>query len=195
MVRDYTGNPYLLTAAHCALWGTTFYTNSFTSDTWPGFIFCEVGPGVSGVSPWSGYDAAIEPVIAGCGGITSYYHNWSSGANTHVQSATNTQFVGEYVCHVGITTLFQCGTILAVNITSSISYESGVWGVKETDQVCGNAQHGDSGGPVVDGNYKEVAVGLVLSAGSSASCPGGKLWVQQRVFADLGLFNVYVAAS
>jgi hypothetical protein len=194
-VRDYSNNPYVLSAAHCSTWGTTFYTNSFTSDTWPGYIFCEVGPWVTGVSPWSGYDAALEPIASGCGGMIAYYHNWWAGTDTHVQGATNTQFVGEYVCHVGVTTYFQCGTILAVNVTSNIAYETGTYGIKETDQVCGYANHGDSGGPVADGTYKEVATGIMLAAGTYSGCAGGNLWIEQRIFADLNLFHVYVASS
>jgi hypothetical protein len=195
LVRDYSGTSYLLTAAHCSTWGTTFYTNSFTSDTWPGFTYCEVGPWVTGISPWSGYDAAIEPLGSGCGGMIPYYHDWSSGADTHVQGATNTQYVGEYVCHSGVTTHFQCGTIFAVNVTSNIAYETGTYGIKETDQICGYANHGDSGGPVADGTYKEVATGTLLGAGPRAACAGGNFWIEQRIFASLNLFHVYVASS
>jgi hypothetical protein len=195
LVRDYSGTSYLLTAAHCATWGTTFYTNSFTSDTWPGVVYCEVGPWVTGVSGWSGYDSAIEPLGSGCGGMIPYYHNWASGTDTHVQGATNTQYVGEYVCHSGITTHFQCGTIFAANVVSNIVFETGTYGIKETDQVCGYANHGDSGGPVADGTYTEVATGTLISGGPYAGCAGGNLWTEQRIFASLNLFHVYVASS
>src|ERR1700759_2396625 len=59
MVRDYSGNPYMLTAGHCADWGTTFYSNPVTTYTWPKFTVCEPGPWIAGESPWAGHDAAI----------------------------------------------------------------------------------------------------------------------------------------
>lgn len=195
MVRDYSGNPYMLTAAHCVLWGTTFFENPFYTYTWPSRSECQPGPWVGGISPWSGYDAAITP-INGCGGVIPYYHDWEFGTDTHMEGATNTQYVGEYVCHFGVTSLYACGTMRAVNVSTTIKYESGEYSIKETDQVCGYAAPGDSGGPVTDGTYTGDATGILLAAGSESSCGGtNTLWTEQRIFADLNLFNVYVAAS
>lgn len=198
MVRDSSGNPYMLSAGHCNIWGTTFYENPYKSRTWPGLEECQMGPWVHGASPWSGYDASITP-IAGCGGVTPYIHNWETGVNTHQEGATNTPFVGEYVCHWGITSLHQCGTEVAINVSTTINYEdtgSGKWSIKETDQVCGYAAPGDSGGPVTDGTYQGDATGILIGVGPSNSCGGTKtLWTEQRIFADLNMFGVYVAAS
>jgi hypothetical protein len=200
MVRDYSGNPYILTAAHCTIWGTTFYENPFTSKTWPGLAKCELTPWVHGVSPWSGYDAAIIP-LAGCGGMIPYLHNWETGVDTHQEGATNTPFVGEYVCHWGLSvkSLHACGTERSVDVPSNINYEetgSGVWTIQHTDVVCGYVVGGDSGGPVTDGTYTGDATGTVLAAGPDSTCGSTKtFWIEQRIFASLGLFNVYVAAS
>jgi hypothetical protein len=195
MVRSYSGTPYIITAAHCVTWGTTFYTNSFTSEIWPGLKECEVGSPVSGISAWSGYDAAISP-ITGCEGVTPYIHNWETGANIHQEGATNTQYVGEYVCHFGVTSLYACGTIVAVNVPSVIKYETGEYAIKETDQVCGYAAPGDSGGPVTDGTYTGDATGITLAVGPEPKCGGtDTLWIEQRIFAVLNLFDVYVASS
>jgi hypothetical protein len=131
--------------------------------------------------------------------VTPYIHNWETGVNTHQEGATNTQFVGEYVCHWGITSLHQCGTEVATNVSTEINYEasgSGKWSIKETDQVCGYGASGDSGGPVTDGTYKGDATGLLLAVGPDNACGGTKtLWIEQRIFAALNLFGVYVAAS
>lgn len=120
---------------------------------------------------WSGYDAAITP-ITGCGGVIPYYHDWEFGTDTHMEGAVNTQFVGEYVCHYGVTSLYACGTIRAVNVPSVINYESGKYSVQETDQVCGYAASGDSGGPVTDGTYTGDATGITLAVGPEPSCGG-----------------------
>jgi hypothetical protein len=200
MVRDYSSNhnPYLLTAGHCNIYGTTFFTNPDTSETWPGLQGCEIGPWVSGISPWSGYDMAITPVT-GCYGVIPYMHNWITGVDTHQEGATNTPYVGEYVCHWGVTSLFQCGTEVAVNVSSEVNYSgegSGTWLIKATDQVCGYAAPGDSGGPVTDGTYKGDATGILISAGPDNNCGGTKtLWAEQRIFTILNQFGVYVAAS
>jgi hypothetical protein len=202
MVRDYSGNPYILTAGHCSIWGTTFYENPFTSKAWPGLMNCTVGPWVHGASPWSGYDAAIMPVT-GCEGVIPYIHNWETGVDTHQEGATDTQFVGEYVCHWGLSTksLHACGTIFAVNVPSKINYSktgSGEWTIQQTDQICAYGQPGDSGGPVTDGTYTGDATGIMLAFGTDfTDCPqgNGALIIEQRIFTVLGLFNVYVAAS
>lgn len=197
MVRDYSGNPYMITAAHCVIWGTTFYENPFYTYTWPKRKECQPGPWVHGISPWSGYDAAITP-ITGCGGVIPYYHDWEFGTDTHMEGATNTQYVGEYVCHFGVTSLYACGTIHNVDVTSYIGYESGEWGIRETDKVCGYAAPGDSGGPVTDGTYTGDATGILLSSGTNyEACPqgNGAIFAEQRIFAVLNLFDVYVAAS
>jgi hypothetical protein len=126
-------------------------------------------------------------------------HNWINGVNTHQEGATNTQYVGEYVCHWEVTSLHQCGTIRAVNVPTAINYAdtgSGEWTIQQTDQVCGYAAPGDSGGPVTDGTYQGDATGLLLAAGPQPSCGGtNTIWIEQRIFAVLNLFNVYVAAS
>ncbi|HSZ14359.1 MAG TPA: hypothetical protein VK790_10030 [Solirubrobacteraceae bacterium] len=200
MVRPYgnDGVEYMLSAGHCNIWGTTFFENPYTSDTWPGLKGCTMGPWTRGDSPWSGYDASITE-ITGCEGVIPYIHNWETGVNTHQEGATNSQYVGEYVCHWGITSLHQCGTDVAANVETKINYEdsgSGKWWIKETDQVCGYAAEGDSGGPVTSGVYQGDATGILLGAGPRQSCGGDDtFWVEQRIFAALGLFDVYVASS
>lgn len=202
LVRDYSNNPYMITAGHCADWGTTFYTNGFKSSTsWPNYKECVVGPWVGGESPWGGHDAAITPVT-GCGGMTAYAHNWINGVNTHIEGATNTQYVGEYVCHFGIATLYQCGVIHFVSKSYKISYENigpQEYTVNELDFICGAANHGDSGGPVTDGTYPGVATGIMISLGTDVTDCGtqgnGAFFTEQRIFTILNLFNVYVASG
>lgn len=198
MVRDHSNNPYILSAGHCNIYGTTFFENGYTSETWPGLQGCEIGPWVHGLSPWSGYDMSIAPVT-GCNGVTPYMHNWITGVNTHQEGATNTPYVGEYVCHWGITSLFQCGTETSTNVSTRINYAesgSGEWLIRETDQVCGYAAPGDSGGPVTDGTYKGDATGILIATAPDNACGGNKtLWIEQRIFAALNAFGVYVAAS
>ena len=196
MVRDYSSNhnPYLITAAHCVTWGTTFYENPFYTYTWPGRTECQPGPWVHGIAPWSGYDAAITP-ITGCGGVTPYIHNFENGVDTHQEGATNTPYVGEYVCHWGVTSLHQCGTELAVNVSTTINYESGEYVIKETNKICGYAAPGDSGGPVTDGTYTGDATGILLASGTSQCGPTKTQWTEQRIFAILNQLGVYVAAS
>lgn len=200
MVRDYSSNhnPYILSAGHCNIYGTTFFENGYTSETWPGLQGCEIGPWVHGLSPWSGYDMSIAPAT-GCNGVIPYMHNWITGVNTHQEGATNTPYVGEYVCHWGVTSLFQCGTEIATNVSTEINYAesgSGKWWIKETDQVCGYSAPGDSGGPVTDGTYKGDATGILIAGGPDNACGGtNTIWIEQRIFAALNAFGVYVAAS
>ncbi|HLM85862.1 MAG TPA: S1 family peptidase [Solirubrobacteraceae bacterium] len=196
MVRsDSTGAPYMLTAGHCAGGGTTFYSSSFTTKTWPKKHTCDVGEPVTGDAPWGGYDVAMMPVT-GCAGVIPYYHDWEFGTDTHVEGAINTQFVGEYVCHYGITSLYACGTIRAADVPSIVVDEGLEWEIYETDQVCGYAAPGDSGSPVTDGTYTFAATGLISAGGPSPSCGGtDTFWIEQRIFAALNIFGVYVAAS
>jgi hypothetical protein len=200
MVRPYGNDEvvYMLSAGHCNIWGTTFYENSYTSETWSGLKSCTMGPSTHGISPWSGKDMSITQ-ITGCDGVTPYMHNWETGVNTHQEGATNSQYVGEYVCHWGVTSLHQCGTDVATNVESKINYEesgSGTWWIKETDQVCGYAAPGDSGGPVTNGTYPGDATGILIAAGPDDGCGGDDtLWIEQRIFAALNAFDVYIAAS
>ncbi len=199
MVRGYGNDEiaYMLSAAHCNIYGTTFYENSYTSKLWPAKTNCTMGPWTHGVSPWSGYDASITQ-ITGCGGVIPYMHNWETGEDTHEEGATNS-YVGEYVCHWGVTSLHQCGTEVATNVASTVSYEesgSGKWSIKETNQVCGYAASGDSGGPVTSGTYLGDATGILIAVGPEKKCGGDNtLWVEQRISSVLNLFDVYIAAS
>lgn len=96
MVRDYSNNPYMLTAGHCAIDGFTFFTNPVYTWSWKKeqkYAVCEPGPWIKGESPWAHHDAAIFPVT-GCGGVTPYIHNFSTGKDIHQEGATNTQYVG-----------------------------------------------------------------------------------------------------
>lgn len=73
---------------------------------------------------------------------------------------------------------------------------SGAYVIEETDQACGLAEHGDSGGPVASGTYKGDATGILITGThGSPYCSGGNEWVEQRIFTILNLFDVYVAAS
>lgn len=201
-VRDYSNYPYLLTAAHCAIYGTTFFENAFTSKLWPSLKRCELGSPVMGVSPWSGLDVALMPIVSStCEGAIPYIHNWETGINTHQEGATNTQYKGEYVCHWGLSTksLHACGTIFELDVPTKINYAdsgSGEWTIQETDRVCGYAHPGDSGGPVTDGTYTGDATGLLLGYGTYGGCPNnGAEFIEQRIFAALNAFHVYIASS
>ena len=196
MVRDYSGNPYMLTAGHCADWGTTFYSNPVTTYTWPKLTACEPGPWIAGESPWAGHDAAIYPVT-GCKGVKPYIKDFGTGKKYHQEGATNTQYVGEYVCHYGVTSLHQCGTQLEVDVPYAITYTNigATYTIQETDIACGTAEPGDSGSAAASGVYKGDATGIVIAAGTDARCPYGKTWDEQRIFTVLGLFNVYVASE
>lgn len=73
---------------------------------------------------------------------------------------------------------------------------SGRWIIYETDEACGLAESGDSGGPVASGTYKGDATGILI-AGTDTSpyCSGGNEWAEQRIFTILNFWDVYVAAS
>jgi len=197
MVRDSSGNPYFLTAAHCAAYGTTFYSEPFSTKEWPSGTACELGTWVSGLAPWTGYDAAIAPV-AGCGGegMSPWMHDWENGHETHQEGADFTPYVGEAVCHWGITTLYQCGVEQAVDVSTKISYGNigHEYTIEETDQVCGGGYKGDSGGPVADETYPGDATGIFIAIAVDNKCaPDKTLWTEERIYVPLNAFHVSIA--
>ncbi|UAC01962.1 trypsin-like serine protease [Dactylosporangium vinaceum] len=135
---------YLLTAGHCGVSASTWYTNSSHSTL--------IGP-VTGAS-FPGNDYAIvryqNTALAHPGGFT-------------VADA----FVGENVTRRGSTTGTHTGRVTALNATVRYSGTPGgtVSGLIQTT-VC--AEGGDSGGPLYDGTKA-----LGLTSGGSGNCSSG----------------------
>jgi hypothetical protein len=83
----------------------------------------------------------------------------------------------------------------AVNVSTLISYQNvngNSYSIQDTDVVCGSAQGGDSGGPVIDGTYTNAMIGDILADGTSSYCSGGPVFIVERAVEFLSLFGGYV---
>jgi streptogrisin B len=182
----------MLTAGHCATWGTTWYSNPFSVDTSAGEE-CVPGSSITGSAPWSGHDWAIESLNGACGGVWSAIHDFKTGENFEQQGAVHS-YVGETVCHYGVVTPERCGKVLSINDSLVVEYESGNWTVQHLDVICGLAQHGDSGGPVSDYTYRGAATGILISLGSGNSSCGekGEFFTEEDIFPILEETDTYV---
>lgn len=77
---------------------------------------------------------------------------------------SQSSYVGEYVCHSGITTGSSCGTVKQLNAKTTYLGSVSMGHMTKLEGDCGNS--GDSGGPVYNGNY---AVGI-WSGGELGTC-------------------------
>jgi streptogrisin C len=153
-VRDAASRNYVLTAGHCAR-GTTssyWYRN--------GGYLGRITAATTVVS-----DHAIltnetpsywipQPYVWRYDGYVSSVRGWSNTV------------VGSYVCKSGRTTGWTCGTVTAVDVTSTSTGGDTRYGQVQTN-LC--TKGGDSGGSVLVGNY---AAGI--TSGSNSSSYGGR---------------------
>jgi hypothetical protein len=191
VLEGYSGGTYMLTAGHCATWGTTWYSNPFSVNTSAGEE-CVPGASITGNAGWSGHDWAIESLSGACGGVWGAVHDFKKNEDFLQQGAVQA-YVGETVCHYGITTPERCGKVTATNISAVIAYESGNYTVQHLDEVCALAQPGDSGGPVSDHTYRGAATGIVIAAGSGSTCNAkGDFFLEGEIFPILEETNTYV---
>jgi streptogrisin D len=132
VTRD--GANYILTAGHCTA----------GMRRWRG-----LGPSVAANFPGSDFGLIRNDSYVGAGAIDMYDNTVQP--ITRVGAAT----VGERVCASGEATGVTCGKVLAVDQTVDYGDGNIVHGLIETDI---HTDHGDSGGPLFDG---DVALGTV----------------------------------
>ncbi|HEV7163558.1 MAG TPA: hypothetical protein VGN25_09910, partial [Solirubrobacteraceae bacterium] len=190
VLQGNSGGTYMLTAGHCATWGTTWYSNPMWVYTSSGEQ-CTPGTSIVGNAPWSGYDWGIESLSGACGGVWSAIHDFATGENFEQQGAVHA-YVGEIVCHYGITTPQACGNVFAAHTSATIAYASGNWTVQQVDEVCGLSQPGDSGGPASDSTYRGAATGINIAGGTYSACSGGHYFIEEGIFPILEQSNTYV---
>jgi hypothetical protein len=174
-VKDKNEYPYILTAGHCFYpEGTPQFSNKWatanaenTIGYFLGYrIASEVGPhGDAGVIETREIASEPDIVISDLSKETE---------NVPVSKSPKT-IVGEYECHVGQTSDFQCGTVKAVNVSTYINYSSegfGVIDVEHTDTICMLTLPGDSGGPVFLLKYNPLRAygSSITTASNSKNC-------------------------
>lgn len=132
------GQDYLLDAGHC--------TQGLPD--WSG-----VGPSVDSKFPGTDYGLIRNDAGNSAGVVDTYDGN--SQTITQAGAAT----VGENVCKSGRTTFVTCGSVSAVDQT--VNYSDGLGGVQTVHgliQTTVHCDHGDSGGPLYDG---QTGLGMV----------------------------------
>ncbi|MEV5172652.1 S1 family peptidase [Streptomyces flaveolus] len=154
------GTYYFLTAGHCAKDVSTWYADQNRNTL--------IGSNVGYSFPGDDY-ALVR------------YDN-TSLSHSGGYTAANA-YVGETVTRDGVTTGVHSGTVTALNATVRYGQGGGtVYGLIQTT-VC--AEHGDSGGPLYDGNK---AIGL--TSGGSGDCTSGGTTFFQPVTEALSVYGV-----
>jgi hypothetical protein len=161
-----TGNRYMLTAGHCVLGGGGNTQYWMAEDSKAGDHYL----GYAEQAAWgNGFDIAKINANGTYWDVSPWPNwivEWGKGGNefgypvdgAHPITSEALSYVGEWVCHSGISTGSTCGYVKAMGITVS-----GVFGgqaitvnnLSEVAPVC--SELGDSGGPVYAGN---TALGL-----------------------------------
>lgn len=164
-------NFYMMTAGHCIEAGIyyaghpTVWGVSNAADT-IGYPTTTVEAGHVALGTY-GDVAAVS--TAGLPAEPDLY--FAGKENYYIIKGPKKAYVGLYECHQGKTSGTRCGTVTAVNVTSSIDYrEIGypVLAVEHTDIIGASSQHGDSGGPWAYGN-NEFGYGTGIEIGFNES--------------------------
>lgn len=132
------GQNYLLDAGHC--------TQGLPD--WTG-----IGPSIDSRFPDTDYGLIRNDSSDSSGTVDTY------GAGTQQIAKAGSAGVGESVCKSGRTTFVTCGTVSAVDQT--VNYSDGLGGVQTVHgliQTNVHCDHGDSGGPLYDG---QTGLGMV----------------------------------
>ena len=151
------GNRFLLTAGHCE--GTHFWTEGPVTEIHEiGKVEGKVYPG----GDWQAINATksywdVTPWPS----LVAFWDHGAEAQELAIQ-AEGSSYVGEYVCHSGLTTGGTCGYVTDMNATAQVSGGRLEYHLTLAGSAC--AKEGDSGGPVFAGN---VALGIV-SAGAGA---------------------------
>jgi streptogrisin D len=128
------GRNYVVTAGHCTR----------RLPTWQG-----IGPSVKSDFPETDYGLIRNDSAEAPGEVNLY-----DGSSQQLTSAGDAS-VGEHVCKSGRTTQVTCGTVKALDQTVHYADGNSVSGLIQTSVHC---DHGDSGGPLFDG---DTALGTV----------------------------------
>jgi streptogrisin D len=167
-VHDSSGNPALLTAGHCGVATTDWWSDSSNINHIATTQLADF-PGTD--YSWALYDSGVDHPSD----VDLY--NGSHQQITNAGDAT----VGESVTRSGSTTGVHTGTVLGLNAT--VNYAEGtVFGLIDTD-VC--AEPGDSGGSLFDGS-----TALGLTSGGSGNCSSGGETFFQPVPAALNAYGL-----
>jgi len=162
---------YLLTAGHCGLEATTWYTNSSKT--------ARLGQRHHFSFPGNDYSLIIYRTdIPRPGGSVNLYN----GRSQDISRAVNPN-LGKYVYRAGATTGLQHGTVTGVNVT--VNYPEGRVSGLIRSSVC--SEPGDSGGPLF---YRQYAYGLL--SGGSGDCSSGGVSYFQPVVEALTRYGVAV---
>jgi hypothetical protein len=113
---------------------------------------------------------------------------WNTPYEYYPMHGVTAAYVGLYECHMGASSVNQCGTIEATNMAEWVLYEVKGWlHVEHLDQLCAPSISGDSGGPVQYGNssWTYVTAIDVAGNGNTSSCSGGaKMWGYEIPYAE-----------
>jgi len=151
------GNRFILTAGHCIKKYEVYKWRSEDADheyKWEQIGLAE------GVNFPGGDWAAIK--ANGSYWDTSPWPSeiavWGKGEaeQHHPIEAESSSYMGEWVCHSGLTSGASCGNVTALNLTGEVGSGEFEYNLTEFGPVC--VQPGDSGGPVFAGN---TALGLL----------------------------------
>lgn len=171
-----SGDRLLLTAGHCA----TEWPNWSVRDTDDGNKLKTVGPTtlVDFVpNDW----AAIR--VNGSDWDTNPWPSqvvlWGIDEQRAITREASS-FIGQFVCHSGVTTGASCGPVVELDLTLTLDGWAVVHGLTKVEGGSFCNKRGDSGGPVVAGN---TALGI-FSGGRGEDCPNPGYYVEVTRAAD-----------
>lgn len=168
------GTHFLLTAGHCVQYARYWRSQDFAGD------FMYIGEVTESSFPggdWAKINAAGHAwdESGSWPGAVVY---WGGSQNIPI-NFESPSYVGESVCHSGAGTGSSCGTVTSIDRTVVFEGGNTVNGLTEVQGWC--AWHGDSGGPVWNGN---TAVGLLSGGEPSPPCGGGVGYYSEVTEAD-----------
>jgi hypothetical protein len=175
-------NYYVMTAGHCLQDGAWLPWTSGECSMSP--VTYRVDPGAevgllnanacvtNGAPPFG----SMRPAVQTWGDVQE---NGLETLYTPASRQPGHAYPGLFVCHTGRTSVRQCGVVQYANITTYVSYPSGVIGIQHTDWMCLLGLPGDSGGPTFftgrnKSNIREtwaVGTGIFIAANGTA-CGG-----------------------
>jgi hypothetical protein len=190
MVRDANGYPYELTAGHCVQPnphaggnGSTWYTKPAV----PGNE-CAIGTPIAGEFSRR-MDAVVIAAPGACGTMGAGIVEWDTPYEYYPVKAAAAAYIGLYECHMGASSVNQCGTIKATNIEVNVEWKKTkpkeYIVIEHLDWLCAAAIEGDSGGPVQYGNTEWTYVTATVTAGNTARCvEGGGTFAYEIPYAE-----------